>query len=275
MRGESNTIIRRAIVAGSARIAGLAARSRFGAITSVRTDEPVAALTFDDGPHPEHTPALLTLLERHKARATFFMIGEVAQKNLELVRRVARAGHALGNHSWSHLSFPLLTRSECDRQLFSCAKVLSPYGEKLFRPPYCHLTLKNCWAIARAGHRIVAFNVHAEDWLDRDADWMAQRLIERIRPGCIVILHDNIYRSILPSARHDRKPMLDALRMALEALKGRIDFVTVPELLRCGPPVRELWRRQGAADLQPALHRDLERERQHASVCESERARAV
>ena len=251
--------LRRVFNSGVTRIAALTARSRLGAITHVRTEDPVAALTFDDGPHPEHTPELLSILERYKARATFFMIGEMAQKHLDLVRRIAHAGHAIANHSWSHPSFPLLTRRECIRQLIECEKTLAPYGQKLFRPPYCHLGLKNSWAIAGAGHRIIAFNVHAEDWLDRDAEWIANRLAERIRPGCIVILHDNIYRSILPSARYDRSTMLEGLRVALDRLAGRYQFVTVPELMRHGQVVREPWQRQAPANFQSALRHKLER----------------
>lgn len=75
-----------------------------GTITHVATQDPVAALTFDDGPHPRYTPRILQILEKHQARATFFMVGEAAQKQQELVRLVAQAGHAIGNHSWDHPS---------------------------------------------------------------------------------------------------------------------------------------------------------------------------
>lgn len=77
-----------------------------GTITSVTTRAPVVALTFDDGPHLEYTPRLLDILQRYQASATFFMIGEVAQKHPELVQLVAQAGHAIGNHSWDHRFFP-------------------------------------------------------------------------------------------------------------------------------------------------------------------------
>jgi peptidoglycan/xylan/chitin deacetylase (PgdA/CDA1 family) len=206
------------------------------------------------------------MLEKHCAHATFFMIGELAQAYPELVRQVAGAGHAIGNHSWSHLSLPLLTKRECREQIRACREILQPYGERLFRPPYCHLTLSNCWTILRNGHQIVAFDVHAEDWLNRDADWMAERLIQRIHPGCIIILHDNIFRSILPAARHDRAAMLAALDMTLERLNRRYEFVTVAELLRRGRPQRQLWRSEGVAELRPALGRYVQSYRQQTSV---------
>ncbi|GEM_PF-435222 len=226
-----------------------------GVITSVATEERVAALTFDDGPHPAHTPALLALLARRRARATFFMVGELAQRHPDIVSAVAGAGHAIGNHTWSHLSLPLLSAAELERQIAAGRAALAPHGAPLLRPPYCHLTLRNSWALRRAGYQIVGFSVHAEDWLARDAEWMARQLVKKIRPGAIVILHDNIYRSVLPEAQTDRRPMLEALRRTLEDLAGRFEFVTVPELLRRGRPVREVWRRRGDAQMQAALRR--------------------
>src|SRR2546422_6863677 len=77
------------------------------ALTHVLTEEPVVALTFDDGPDPVNTPCLLDLLSAHHARGTFFMIGVHAHQHPELVSRVAAESHAIGNHSWDHPSFPL------------------------------------------------------------------------------------------------------------------------------------------------------------------------
>jgi hypothetical protein len=85
--------------------------------------------------------------------------------------------------------------------------------------------------------------------------------VRQARPGAIVILHDNIYRNVLPAAQHDRKPMLVALEHALEQLQERFSFVTVPELLRTGRPIREEWYRRGLADMQPALERHLTEQR--------------
>src|SRR6478735_7834989 len=85
---------------------------RFGVITHVDTTEAVVALTFDDGPHPQWTPRLLDLLDRHGAKATFFMVGEMAMRHPDLVDRVISAGHAIGNHSWNHPSFPAVTSSQ-------------------------------------------------------------------------------------------------------------------------------------------------------------------
>src|SRR5262245_56809812 len=76
-----------------------------GSIVRVATHEPAIALTFDDGPHPEETPRVLEILERHGARGTFFMVGKSARRYPEVVARAAEGGHALANHSWDHPSF--------------------------------------------------------------------------------------------------------------------------------------------------------------------------
>jgi peptidoglycan-N-acetylglucosamine deacetylase len=246
-----------------------AAQSSLGVISAVATDRPVLALTFDDGPHPDYTPALLDILARHGARATFFMVGELAVKHPDVVRAVAQAGHAIANHSWSHLSFPLMTARECREQLRRCEQALSPHGEKLFRPPYCHQTVSSRWQTLRAGYDVVAFSVHAEDWLPRSAQWMSERLVRQARPGAIIILHDNIYRSVLPAAEPDRRPMLRALGCALDRLHDQFRFVTVPELLSQGRALRQNWYQRGLADMQPALQRCVVEQRQQ------ERSRGV
>ena len=232
-----------------------------GVITAVATDKPVLALTFDDGPHPEYTPALLEILAKYRARATFFMIGELAVQHPDVVRATAQAGHTIANHSWSHLSFPLLTGRERCEQLRRCDEALTPYGAKLFRPPYCHQTPASRWHTLRSGYDVVGFSAHAEDWLARPSAWMRKRLVGQARPGSIVILHDNIHRSVLPLARHDRKPMLVALDHALEQLRESFSFVTVPELLRMGRPIREQWYRRELANMRPALERHLMEQR--------------
>jgi peptidoglycan/xylan/chitin deacetylase (PgdA/CDA1 family) len=238
------------------------ARDCLGVVTSVKTNRPIVALTFDDGPHPESTPAVLAVLDKYGARATFFMIGELAEKHPQIVRDAAAAGHAIANHSWSHLSFPLLAANERYEQLHRCDQALAPYGKKLFRPPYCNQTFGSRWHTLRAGYEVIAFSVHAEDWLARSSEWMVEKLAQEIRPGSIVILHDNIYRSILPAVQFDREPMLRALDECLKRLQNRFQFVTVPELLQYGRPVRESWYQRGPEEVQPVLERHLIEQRQ-------------
>ena len=207
-----------------------------GTIACVVTRNPVAALTFDDGPHPEYTPHLLDILERYQARATFFMIGDVAQKHPQLVRRVFQEGHVIGNHSWDHPFFPSLSGRVRREQIRACEHVLAPYGQRLFRPPYGAQSLVSHLDALWLRYKVVTWNLEAKDWHGHNADWMADRLTREIRPGSIVLLHDAIYRSQQPVPQYNREPMLAAVTLVLERLGDRFRFVTVPELLRHGRP---------------------------------------
>jgi peptidoglycan/xylan/chitin deacetylase (PgdA/CDA1 family) len=217
------------------RIFAYATKNVMGTITSVNTQEPVAALTFDDGPHPEFTPRLLDILERHDARGTFFMLGTMAQKHPEVVRRAAEGGHAVCNHSWDHPSFPLIPRRERVKQIRACAKALEPYEHQLFRPPYGHQTLASSIDTLRLGYQIVGWNLIGKDWLDFSPEWMANRVISQIQPGCIINFHDALYTAI-EDRYANREPMLAAMALILGHLSEQYRFVTVPELLRYGRP---------------------------------------
>jgi len=206
-------------------------------ITHVVTDEPVAALTFDDGPHPEYTSRLLDVLDRFHVRATFFMVGHAAQGQRELVARVAST-HLIGNHSWDHPIFPEVTGADRRQQLLACAEVLEPFGSPFFRPPYGREDKDSEADVRSLGYESIGWSVDAEDWMPRTPDWMADRLLRDIRPGSIVLLHDAIFRSRQPVPQYDRSATVEAVEMFLRSVAGRLQFVTVLELLKQGSPYR-------------------------------------
>jgi peptidoglycan/xylan/chitin deacetylase (PgdA/CDA1 family) len=218
-----------------------------GTVIRVATREPVIALTFDDGPHPEDTPPLLEVLERHGARGTFFMVGQSARRYPELVKRVAEAGHAIGNHTWDHLSMPLLSGRYRRRQIEWCDEALAPYGAKLFRPPYGEQSLGSRLDALRARHQVIAWDVIAEDWRDDPADVLLARIYRRLRRGSIVLLHDTLHTTVDERYR-DRAPMREAVERLLIELGDRFRFVTVPELLRLGRPFRWHWYQRARLD---------------------------
>ena len=249
------------------RLAGGAARRMMGTITHVSTQDAVAALTFDDGPHPETTPRLLDILERHGAHATFFVIGEAAQRYPDLVRQVAQAGHAIGNHSWDHPSFPLISGRERRAQLRACEETIAPYGQRLFCPPYGHQSVASRLDALFLGYRVVTWSLHAYDWLDHDAKWMADRLADRVKPGSVILLHNVLYHTA-EERYADREPMMKAVDMLLERASGRFRFVTVPELFRHGRPQRRNWYRKGDVDWLNSLKGQDCQPRQYARNCE-------
>lgn len=225
------------------RISSRLTRKLLGTITHVSTVEPAVALTFDDGPHPDFTVRLLDILARYGAQATFFMVGASAARQPELVRQVARAGHCIGNHSYDHLSFPLLSSRERRRQLRLAQAAIAPYGQRLFRPPYGHQNLASRLDALRLGYQVVTWNVVANDWLDHDATWLTNRLTDQIRPGSIILLHDALFDAEAERF-FDRSPTLEAIDLLLARLGHQFHFVTVPELFRRGCRQYRHWRRQ-------------------------------
>ncbi|CDM65218.1 polysaccharide deacetylase family protein [Pyrinomonas methylaliphatogenes] len=232
-------------------------RRTLGVVTGVETARPIVALTFDDGPHPDSTSVLLDVLHKYGARATFFMVGAMAQAYPRLVERVALAGHAIGNHTFDHLSLAQLGRRERWRQLYACARAIAPYGARLFRPPFGHLNLSARLDLLCAGYEVVTWNVVIEDWFAADSQAMAARLEEEIKPGSIVLLHDAIYREWAEDGapHHDRTHLIEAVELTLRRLRFRFHFVTVPDLLRCGTACRRYWHVERSADWKSLRYR--------------------
>lgn len=211
-----------------------------GTITHVETTAKAAALTFDDGPDPSATPRLLDILAAHQAKATFFMVGRNAAQYPEIVARVAAEGHAIGNHSWDHQTFPSLDSRARLKQLEDCQRALGPQGLRLFRPPKGMQNLASRLDVLRAGYQVVTWSLGAEDWLERDADWMAERLITHLKPGSIICLHDAL-EGVTREGAQDRSHTLEAVDKLLRATSSQYQFVTVPQLMARGRVYRANW----------------------------------
>jgi peptidoglycan-N-acetylglucosamine deacetylase len=208
-------------------------RKYYGPTTHVRTDANLVALTFDDGPHPKFTEELVKILASFGAKATFFMIGQNAVRYPELVKLVADHGHAIGNHSFSHAAFPKLSSKARRSDIQQCEAVLRPYMVKLFRPPFgaenmlCHRDALDL------GYQVVKWNLATDDWNEHSPEWITQRLLQRIGPGSIALLHDNV----VDRPGSDRTQTLEAVRGVLGLASGRYQFCTVPQLLQVGMPM--------------------------------------
>ena len=211
----------------------------FGTILAVRTREKLAALTFDDGPDPASTPVLLDLLARHGAKATFFLVGVRAAAHPELVARIAAEGHAIGNHSWDHPALSLLSAADFAAQITRTRAVLAPHGQELMRPPYGLQSLRSFRQARRLGYRVVCWNGVGFDWLGDDAATVARRVLDPLRPGSIILLHDSLFTYAEERFR-DRRPTLRAVEILLTT-RPDYRFVTVTELLRHGSAVKRCW----------------------------------
>ncbi len=155
---------------------------------------PVLYLSFDDGPHPEHTPALLELLRRHDVRATFFLIGTQAQAHPEIVQRIVAAGHGIGNHSMTHPRMPALSAREQWREIRRADAVLARFNgraRQLFRPPNGRATLATILNSIVCRQPLVLWSVDSLDY-SRGVPEVAQRLEQMtLRGGDILLFHDD------------------------------------------------------------------------------------
>ena len=152
-------------------------------------------LTFDDGPHPTNTDKALSILDKHKIKATFFVVGSHASSYGALVSKAFNAGHQIANHSFSHRDLTKLTEKEIKKEIEDTHKIIRNYlgGDWMFRPPYgAHNALVD--KVSRdLGYRTVLWNVDTLDWDRRyQPDRWVQHGVDQIRArdSSTVLMHD-------------------------------------------------------------------------------------
>lgn len=207
--------------------------NRLGMITRIETDQPVLALTFDDGPDSKDTPALLQLLQRHAVPATFFLVGKSASEHPQLVQELQQQGHAIGNHSWDHPGLSGIPVADRWRQIRRAQPHTTEPDCRLYRPPFGDFDYVSALLLALSGYRVIGWSSDAGDWDCRDAATLARRLHERTRPGAIILMHDTLF-SVGKSDYPPRDVMLQGLDEWLSAAVRQYRFVTVPQLLHLG-----------------------------------------
>ncbi|QPA53261.1 polysaccharide deacetylase family protein [Lysinibacillus sphaericus] len=197
----------------------------FGNLTShVETNNKVVALTFDDGPS-KNSDAILSLLDEYQVKATFFLIGKDIEDQPEEARKIAEAGHQIGNHTYSHkrmvLKSPSFIKHEIEKTDDLIADigytksivVRPPYGKKLFGLPYY---------LNKHQRETITWNLEPDTFFTQ-ADEKVRYVKENIQPGSIILMH----------------PMYDATDNELQAIKEILQtlkdegytFVTIDELL--------------------------------------------
>ena len=157
-------------------------------------------LTFDDGPHPDHTPALLDLLAEHGAKASFFLVGREVERHAALARRIASEGHTLGNHSYSHPRFEALTLDEQLEEIERTQRLLTGIDGRsrhAFRPPRGVLTGAMLASLVRRRHRIDYWSYDSLDYSRRPVPELLET-IQRHPPrgGDIILMHDDSEHSL-------------------------------------------------------------------------------
>lgn len=162
-----------------------------GAIWRGDTSRKVVYLTFDDGPIPEVTPKLLSILEQEKVRATFFMVADNVTKYPEIYHRVVANGHTVGNHTYHHIKGTKYKLADYVADVKKADVILG--GTKLFRPPYGRILPKQIIALRSKGYKIILWDVLTHDY-DKaySADEMVQIVKRYTRNGSIIAFHDSL-----------------------------------------------------------------------------------
>lgn len=178
------------------------------------------ALTFDDGPSPETTPGLLDLLAKEHVAATFFVEGRHVQTDPAIVAREHREGHAVENHTWSHPDLATLPGPEIEQQISSTDAAIVAAG--LPEPTLARAPFGSAGGAVPGSvrHPLIYWSVDSFDWQSLDPAVFVPRVLDRIAPGGIVLMHD-----IYPSTVAGQQRIIDTLR------ERGYTFVTVPQLL--------------------------------------------
>ena len=178
------------------------------------------ALTFDDGPHPVYTKILLDGLAERGAKASFFVTGENAEKYPELILRMQKEGHLIGNHTYSHIQLTSNNREAFRQELISTNEVLKEItgAETIFvRPPY------GSWDKSfekELNMFPVLWNIDPLDWCSHNAECIAAKVVEKAGDGDIILMHDYYDTSVTAALE-----VVDVLQ------KRGFQFVTVEEIL--------------------------------------------
>ena len=193
---------------------------------SSETESKKIALTFDDGPHYKYTAEILDILNEYDAKATFFVVGQLAERYPELILRELSEGHEVASHTWSHPNLVTIPESTLMNELLTTEQLLfelAEYRPRLFRPPegkYGNAVRK----VARQlDYELVLWTVDTRDWAHTPTDTIVETVLDNTVPGSIILCHDFIGRD---------SPTPEALRKFIPKLiENGYEFVTVSELI--------------------------------------------
>jgi peptidoglycan/xylan/chitin deacetylase (PgdA/CDA1 family) len=183
----------------------------------------VISLTFDDGPH-EMTELVLEVLKKHQVKATFFCIGKNIEKYPGILKKINEEGHLIGNHSYSHASFfDFYRKNRVLEEIQKTDALINSIIEKkanFFRPPYGVTNPSIRRALSITKHKTIGWSIRSLDGIVKNKKFIYYRIISRIAPGKIVLLHDTTIQSV---------EVLERLLIFLELNKYKV--VSLEQLL--------------------------------------------
>jgi peptidoglycan-N-acetylglucosamine deacetylase len=219
-------------------LARVLARLSRRVLFAVPTATPQVALTFDDGPHPELTPALLEVLARHGARATFFLLGEPAEARPDLAAAVVAEGHEVANHGWVDRPSALLRAEDFEDDVGRTHRALMVSGADpvFLRPGSGWVRPSMLRTAARHGYRVALGSVAVLDLDVTDVERQARFVLDRVQPGAVVVLHEGY------AERAGVVPLTDRV---LTGLRERgLEPVTLSALVASGETARRSGERR-------------------------------
>ncbi len=152
-------------------------------------------LTFDDGPNPVYTPKILDILKERNIKATFFLIGEEAEKYPDIVKRIHQEGHSIGNHTHTHSNLSKLSKKEIRNEIIKCSEAIRNItGERpsLLRPPFLKLSLISWFLNKTPKVRLVLNSLDSLDYKKENENIIISRVNpNKVRNGDIILFHDN------------------------------------------------------------------------------------
>jgi len=190
------------------------------------------ALTYDDGPNDPHTLRLLEVLAKHGAHATFFLIGRFVEQRPDIVREIAEAGHALGNHTFAHPNLIFCGNAETRNQLERCQQAIADatgQTPQVFRPPFGGRR-PGTFSVARSlGLEPVMWSITGFDWSAPPAQRITERVSTHILGGDVILLHDGSHKTM----GGDRAQTVVATGQLLDRWKPEgYTFTTIPGMMR-------------------------------------------
>lgn len=194
------------------------------------------ALTFDDGPNDPHTLHLLEILAKHGVHATFFMLGKFVQQRPDIARDVAKAGHVIGNHTFSHPNLIFKSRAQATAELQNCERILADaVGDhsRLFRPPFGGRRPASLRVARSLSLLPVMWNVTGRDWNAPSVEYIEKKVASQLRGGDVILLHDGGHQRM----GVDRSLTVTATdRLLTRYQQEGYEFLTVPQMMEIASP---------------------------------------
>ena len=193
---------------------------------SYENEDKRIALTFDDGPHYKYTAEILDILDEYNIKATFFVVGQLAEKYPELILRELAEGHEVASHTWSHAHLTMLSDKSLEDEIYATEELLyelAEYRPTLLRPPEGKYGDNLLRVAGKLDYEVILWTVDTRDWAHTPTETIVNTVLENTESGSIILCHDFIGgESPTPAALREFIPKL---------IENGYEFVTVSDLI--------------------------------------------